>query len=62
MKKVTYEEFKKLVFQDWDLFESIQYPAGRVKERLKKEGVQNADEIYEEFKKKFGRSFYYTGD
>lgn len=65
-KEITYEEFSREVRILWNMEEfcygSVQYPAMRARDEFTKQGITNATEMYEEYKRKSGPSFYYAGD
>jgi hypothetical protein len=65
MKK-TIEDFAKLVNSLWcedrHKYGSMQFPAREAMEQMKIEGVENAQELYDEFYKRNRSTFHYAGD
>lgn len=58
--------FEKLVYELWGedrhKYGSMQFPAREAMEQMKKEGVENAKELYDEFYKRNRNTFHYAGD
>jgi hypothetical protein len=65
MKK-TYQDFEALTDQLWSTdrhkYGSVQFPAKEALTTFEKEGVENAQELYDEYRKRQGGQFYYAGD
>jgi len=65
MKK-DMNDFSKLVSSLWTedrhKYGSMQFPAREAMEQMKKEGVENAQELYDEFYKNNRSTFHYAGD
>ena len=65
-KQITYEEFCQSVREWWNIedycYGSVQYPARKAADEFTKQGITNAEEMYDLYKAKSGPSFYYAGD
>lgn len=65
-KEITFEEFSKAVSELWGTeaytYGSVQFPAAEAKRQFIAQGVTNANEMYEEYKKLKGDFFWYAGD
>ena len=65
-KEITFEEFSKAVSELWATeaytYGSVQYPAAKVRDEFIAQGVTNAKEMYEIYRKAKGESFWYAGD
>jgi hypothetical protein len=65
-RTITYEEFSREVSKWWNTemytYGSVQFPARKVLNELKLKGITNAEEMYEEYKRNRGDSFWYAGD
>ena len=62
----TLRDFEALTDKFWteDAYKygSMQFPAAKARDVMTQEGVTNARELYEEFRQRQGRNFYYAGD
>lgn len=65
-KEKTIQDFKKLVDSLWaedrHKYGSMQFPAREAKDQMEKEGVTNAQELYDAFYQANRSTFHYAGD
>lgn len=61
-KEITYKEFTEEVNRRWDMMGSPQFAAAQAREHFLKLGITNAVEMFEQYKKAKGESFWYAGD
>lgn len=65
-KTKSYHDFERLVYQLWKedrhKYGSMQYPAREAKEIMQRDGVENSQQLYDDFYNRNRATFHYAGD